>query len=211
MIKLLLPIPMEVYIAFSGGVDSMAVAHFLQRGGRKVHLLHFDHGCEYSEKIKQDCVKFATQYEMDITIGSGESDCPRGQSLEEFWRRQRYRWLRNFSENIGCKFITCHHIDDAMETSIITLLNTGESKLIPLTDRHVYRPFLTTKKEEFSKYAEKHNLPIVVDPYNNDMSKQRNYIRHNIIPHVLKTHPGYYKVLRKKYERTKQAEIVTNT
>lgn len=198
MIKLLLPIPMEVYIAFSGGVDSMAVAHFLQRGGRKVHLLHFDHGCEYSEKIKQDCVKFATQYGMDITIGNGERDCPKGQSLEEFWRRQRYRWLRGFAKQNAVKFITAHHIQDCIETWIFTTLH-GDPKLIPHTDEHLYRPFLTTEKQAFIDYAAKHNLPVVDDPYNEDLSKMRNYMRANIIPHAYHINPGLNKVIRKKY------------
>lgn len=199
MIKLLLPIPMEAYIAFSGGVDSMAVAHFLQRGGRKVHLLHFDHGCEYSEKIKQECVKFATQYEMQYSVLSWDkTKMPTDQSLEEFWRRQRYKALRGFAQIHGIKFITCHHLDDAVETWLWSAMH-GSAKLIPHTDEHLYRPFLTTEKQAFIDYAAKHNLPVVDDPYNEDLSKMRNYMRANIIPHAYHVNPGLNKVIRKKY------------
>lgn len=198
MIKIMGDIPYDVYLSFSGGVDSMAVAHFLKRGGRNVHLLHFDHGCEYSDKIKLECVNFATQFGMKYTILSGGATQPRGQSLEDFWRRQRYRALRYFARNTGIKFITCHHLDDAVESWLWSAMH-GDPKLIPYADLDLYRPFLTTEKQSFVDYAAMHGLPVVDDPYNEDLSKMRNYIRAKIIPHVYTVNPGIKKVIRKKY------------
>lgn len=200
MIKLLLPIPMEVYIAFSGGVDSMTVAHFLQRGGRKVHLLHFNHGSEHASFFQDECIKFATQYGMQYSILSWDkaNSKPSDQSLEEFWRRQRYKALRGFAKIHGIKFITCHHLNDAAETWLWSAMH-GTPKLIPYTDEHLYRPFLTTEKQSFIDYAEKHNLPVAFDPSNNDQKIMRNYMRANIIPHAYHVNPGLNKVIRKKY------------
>ena len=188
----------------------MAAAHFLMKGGRSVHLLHFDHvdhvdhGCEYSAKIKEDCVKFATQYGMKFSIFSGESKKPAGVSLEDFWRRQRYKCLRDYSDMVGEKFVTCHHLDDAVETWVWSSLH-GSPKLIPRTDKHLYRPFLTTEKQEFIDYAAKHNLSVVDDPYNEDLSKMRNYMRANIMPHAYHVNPGLKKVIRNKYLNLIQA------
>ena len=196
MFKLLVKIPRKINLAFSGGVDSLVVAHFLKRGKHDITLLHFNHGCQYSDEIERQCLERAESLSLPIVVGRAASGvCPNGMSLEDFWRRSRYKWLRSFNE----KFITCHHLDDALVSSLTSLLNTGVSKLIPIEDELVLRPFLTTKKSEFEDYAVRHGLNPVIDYYNFDMSKHRNYITHNTLPHILKTHPGYYKVIRKRY------------
>lgn len=196
MIKLLTKVPHRINLAFSGGVDSLAVAHFLKNGKRDLTLLHFNHGCEYSDQIEKECRERAESLSVPIVVKKIEDGtCPKGQSLEDFWRRSRYRWLRSFNE----QFITCHHLDDAMCSSLMTLLNTGVSSLIPVSDELVLRPFLITPKSELVNYAMRHDLVPVEDHYNTDMSKQRNYIMTNVIPHILHTHPGYYKVIRKRY------------
>ena len=196
MIKLLTKVPHRINLAFSGGVDSLSVAHFLKRGKRDLTLLHFNHGCEYSDQIEKECRERAESLSVPIVVKKiDDATCPKGQSLEDFWRRARYKWLRSFNE----QFITCHHLDDAIVTSIISLLNTGVSSLIPVKDDLVLRPFLITKKQELVDYANNHALVPVFDYYNNDMSKQRNYITENVLPHILHTHPGYYKVIKKRY------------
>lgn len=203
MFKLLTKIPRKINLAFSGGVDSLVAVHFL-RNNHDLTLLHFNHGCEYSAKIEERCVQLAHDLGVSIVVGHAETTQPvSGQSLEDFWRRGRYKFLRSFNE----QFITCHHLDDAIETSLITLLNTGSSSLIPVKDSLVLRPFLITEKKELLEYAERHDLIPVEDFYNTDMSKQRNYIRHNVIPHVLHTHPGYYKVIRKKYLQEQKSVV----
>lgn len=196
MFRLLTAIPKKINLAFSGGVDSLAVAHFLKRGKHDVTLLHFNHGCQYSNKIEEECRERAEQLELPIIVGMNDREYTKG-SLEDFWRRSRYKWLRGFNE----KFITCHHLNDAMESAIISMLNTGEVKLIPVEDKHVLRPFLITKKSDFVSYADRHCLIPVADEYNVDMSKQRNYIRFNTMPHILHTHPGFDTVIGKKYLR----------
>ena len=75
----------------------------------------------------------------------------------------------------------------------------GEGKIIPAEDETVIRPFLTTEKAEFVSYAERNGLIAVDDPYNNELDLTRNYIRHVMMPHVLKINPGIKKVIRKKY------------
>lgn len=196
MFKLLTKIPRKINLAFSGGVDSLAAAHFLKRGKHDLTLLHFNHGCQYSDEIERQCRERAESLSVPIIVGRMPEGSPnKGQSLEDFWRRARYRFLRSFPE----QFITCHHLDDAIESSIMSLLNNGVSTLIPVKDDKVLRPFLITKKSELQSYAKRHGLIEVPDPYNEDLRRQRNYIRKNVIPHILHTHPGYYKVITKRY------------
>jgi tRNA U34 2-thiouridine synthase MnmA/TrmU len=50
--KIIRPIPEKVYLACSGGVDSMVVYHFLKAGGRDVTPLYFNHGTEFGEECE---------------------------------------------------------------------------------------------------------------------------------------------------------------
>lgn len=196
MIQLLTKIPRKINLAFSGGVDSLAAAHFLQRN-HDVTLLHFNHGCEYSDEIEWNC-RHRVENHLDgvpIIVKKIEEGQPaKGQSLEDYWRRARYKFLRSFDD----PFITCHHLDDAVETWIWSSLH-GEGKLIPFKDDKVIRPFLLTEKSQLIEYARKNSLIPVGDPYNFDNSLTRNYIRANIMQHAYVVNPGLKKVIRKKY------------
>jgi tRNA(Ile)-lysidine synthase len=195
MIKLLTKIPRKVNLAFSGGVDSLAAAHFLKRGGHDLLLMHFHHGCEYSDEIETQCIERAKSLGLPISVCGIETvKPPKGQSLEEHWRRARYRFLRAYPE----QFITCHHLDDAVETWIWSSLH-GEGKLIPKQDEKVLRPFLITEKQQLVDYAKKYKLEPVYDAYNFENHLTRNYIRANIMEHAYKVNPGLKKVIKKKY------------
>ena len=193
MIRLLHKLPRKINLAFSGGVDSLSAAHFL-RNNHEVTLLHFDHGCEYSSEISRQVIRLALDLKLELVLHITDHEPrPDGMSLEDFWRRKRYNFLRRYPP-----FITCHHLDDAMETWVWSSLH-GEGKLIPSRDAEVIRPFLLTPKADLISYAERHKLVPVPDPYNEKLDLTRNYIRANIMPHALKINPGLPKVIRKKY------------
>ncbi len=190
-----------IKLAFSGGVDSLTAAHFWRRK-KNVTLCHFNHGCEYSNQIEEECRQRADDLGMPITVGHIKGECAPGQSLEDFWRRQRYAFL--YSES-GNDVVTVHHLNDTIETWVWSSLH-GEPKLIsPSQDieykgknNTLHRPFLLTPKRNLVSYAERHGLVPVTDPYNDDLHLTRNYIRTNVMPHVLKVNPGIEKVIRKK-------------
>lgn len=193
MIHLATSVPRKINVAFSGGVDSLAVAHFLSKR-HDVTLLHFNHRCPVSDQIELECR--ATAYWLGLPMKVGyldERDNSDGSSIEDVWRRGRYRFLRSHGQ-----FVTAHHLDDAVEWWIISSLH-GEGKLIPMTDELVIRPFLTTPKSEFVDYCKNNGLSAVDDPENRNQSHIRNYVRSNIMEHALVVNPGLSKVIRKKY------------
>lgn len=196
MIRILGVIPRTVNIAFSGGVDSLAVAHFLKKGGRKVTLLHFNHGCEFSDEIERQCRQQAVLLDAPIVVRAiNEPECPTGQSLEAYWRGERYKFLSVFDKD---PVITCHHLDDAVETWVWSCLH-GEGKLINYQMGNYIRPFLLNEKETFIEYARGRGLKPVDDPYNRETHLIRNYIRANLLPHAYYVNPGLKKVIKKKY------------
>lgn len=194
MFRFLVKVPNKVGIAFSGGVDSLAIAHFLKKGKKDITLYHFNHGCEYSKDIETKCHYLAVKLKLPMIVGSFNGERLKGQSLEDAWRRARYRFLRSWNEQI----ITCHHLDDAVETWVWSSLH-GEGKLIPVESGNIIRPFLTTEKTHLENYCKINELEVVEDEMNKDLHLMRNYMRANMMHHLYHINPGLRTVIRKKY------------
>ncbi|HBT09205.1 MAG TPA: tRNA lysidine(34) synthetase TilS [Leeuwenhoekiella sp.] len=195
MIRIIGKIPQRVTVACSGGLDSMSVVNFLLEGKRKVQLAYFNHDTPHSKEAEDFVKKYAAKNKLILTVGRVRGS--RGKlSLEEFWRNERYQFLTS----LGSPYvITCHHLDDVVETWLFRCFH-GNPGLIPYKrDPNIYRPFLMTEKKEFLKYAERRGLEWVEDP-SNRMTKNimRNHIRHNVIPQVAKVNPGIRTTIRKK-------------
>ncbi len=181
-------------LAFSGGVDSVAVLGFLVNGGRKPQLVVMDHGTETSKHSIELAFHYASIFSLSVLTGRITNDKPPYESLEEFWRNARYK----FFHSIQFPVITAHHLNDAMETWIFTSIN-GNPNIIPIRNKNVIRPFIINLKEEFVKYVKQHDMQYYNDKSNENLSYNRNYIRHKVMAHVTRVNPGFAKVIRKKY------------
>lgn len=184
-------IPDELYLACSGGVDSMVAFHFLSRAGRDVKCLYFNHGTEHGDIAQSFLEGFLGP---QLIVGHIDGVVPKGRSREDFWRERRYNFLDSFQDR---KVITCHHLDDQIETLIQGFVHGVIGKTICYSRGNYLRPFLKVAKSTFMDYSRRHNIQFVQDPSNNDVRHTRNRIRHNIIPELLKVNPGLYKSLAK--------------
>lgn len=199
MIKVLGKIPDSIYIAASGGLDSMACLDFLSRSkGRNIEVLHFNHGTEHSNKAEALVKKVCLKAGLKLTIGNISSSKTKGESQEEYWRRERYTFFNQFGDR---RIITCHHLNDQVENYIFTMLN-GNEMLIPYKRGNFIRPFLSTKRVDLESWAENKNVDYIEDPSNFDTRYSRNLIRHNIIPMTKIINPGIEKVIKKKVIRS---------
>jgi tRNA(Ile)-lysidine synthase len=192
MIQIQGSIPRKITIACSGGVDSMAITDFLKRS-HIVTLQFVHHLTETSEKAYHFLREYANKNNIDLNVDFIDPVIPKNTSQEEHWRNQRYSIFYNLSTPI----ITAHHLDDCVETWIWSSLN-GEGKVIPYSNMNVIRPFRLNKKSEFYNWCNRHNVPYIEDESNNDTKYMRNYIRHTMMPHILKVNPGIHKVIYKK-------------
>jgi tRNA(Ile)-lysidine synthase len=189
MIQIQGKLPRHVTVACSAGVDSMAVVDFLSRN-HIVTPIFFDHGTETSSEAREFLEeRFGSKLEVGhITRLKASSE-----SWEEYWRIQRYEWFHSFDEPV----ITCHHLDDCVETWIWSSLH-GEGKIIPYANRNVIRPFRLNRKSVFTDWCRNKNVPWVEDSSNQDVKYMRNYIRHELLPKVSVINPGIHTVVRKK-------------
>lgn len=193
MIKLTVPLPKSITIACSGGVDSMAIVDFLSRK-HDITIAHFNHGTKHGEKAMEFVARYCNNNNLPLLVGHCVTEKERGQSQEEYWRNERYRFFKGLGP-----VITCHHLDDCVETYIWSSLH-GTPKVIPLVRNNVLRPFLTTRKQDLVYWCESHNVPWIEDQSNKNTRYTRNYIRNEMMPHVLKVNPGIHTLVKKIVE-----------
>lgn len=192
MIKIQGKLSKDLVVACSGGPDSMAIVDFLSRKHNiKIHFVH--HKTDASEEAFQFLKKYSVKHEISFVYSHIDETVPNGVSQEEHWRNQRYSFFYQHKIPV----ITGHHLDDCVETWVWSCMH-GEGKIIPYTNGNVIRPFRLNRKENFYNWCHRKNIPYVEDKSNNDTKYMRNYIRHEMIPHVLKVNPGIHKVIKKK-------------
>lgn len=187
-------IPRTVFVAFSGGVDSVAVVDFLRRN-HQVSLAYVNHGDEIAKAEQTFVEQYAQQYNLPLFMKRADTDKPRDTSWEEHWRNERYRF---FHTDITGTVITCHHLDDCVETWLWNMCN-GRDQTIGYMNRNVIRPFRMTRKFEFVDWCRRKHLKWFEDPTNaNPQFATRNFIRHTLIPAALQVNPGIHTTIRNK-------------
>jgi len=185
-------LPREVTVAFSGGVDSVAIVDFL-KNNHTVNLVFINHGTETSSIAETFVTTYAENNDLALHVFSINTTVPIGVSQEEHWRNERYSIFHSFDTPV----ITGHHLDDCVEQWLFSSLH-GKGNIIPYANRNVIRPFRLNKKEEFIRWCNKRDVNWVEDKSNQDTKYMRNFIRHEILPRALLVNPGLHKVVRKK-------------
>lgn len=192
MIKIQGRLPKTIFLACSGGVDSMAALNFLRRK-HDVHVLYFDHRTRHGAEAKIFVEDYCIRNRIPFTTGEAHGTIPPGPSKEQWWREQRYAFLDRFELPV----ITCHHLDDCVETWVWSSMH-GTGKWIPYRRNRIVRPFRLTRKRDFEMWCTMHNVPWIEDDSNENIHYTRNYVRHEMMPHVLKVNPGIHKTIKKK-------------
>lgn len=180
-------IPNSVYLACSGGMDSMVCLHFLRRSGREVTCLYFHHGTEHADMARSFLEGFVGP---KLVVGHIDKVPTKGRSKEDFWREERYKFLDGYADR---KVITCHHLDDQIETFLQGVVHGRLNRTIASSRGNYLRPFLRVPKQVIADYAKRHDVLYVDDPSNLDNRYTRNRIRNNIIPELLAVNPGLHK------------------
>lgn len=193
MIKIQGTVPREVVVAVSGGADSMAVLDFL-RNNHDVSVAFFDHGTDVSKNALRFVSDYCQKNSLSMLVGrNAQVDKKPNESWEEFWRIKRYEYFHTINSTV----VTGHHLDDCVETWVWSSMH-GTGKIIPYENKNVIRPFRLTKKRDLEMWCNLKNVPFIQDETNFDTKYIRNYIRHEMMPHVLKVNPGIHKTIKKK-------------
>lgn len=191
MIKVLGQIPKgEFGVACSGGVDSMAILDFLVKGRYNPNVIYFNHNTEHGQEAEKFITEYCSQKGLRLTIG--RTDLVVTANKEKIWSDLRYEFFSKFDFPI----MTCHHLDDCVETYIFSCLR-GFQSVIPYSKKNIIRPFLLNDKSNFIDWCQKNSVPYIEDESNDCLDYSRNRIRHNIVPESMIVNPGLKSVVRK--------------
>ena len=193
-------VPQHVYVALSGGVDSIAVAYHLLRTKKLKAALWFNHNDAVAPREYAVVREFCDKNSLELHVGDASLvDVNFSTSKEKYWSDLRNTWFNQFDAPV----ITGHNLDDVVEYYLMTAFQ-GEGHYTHYRNKNVYRSYLTTPKTHLVEYAIEHNLQWFEDPTNGDVDfTPRNRIRHCILPEVLKVNPGLYNTIKRRViERT---------
>ncbi len=205
-----LPRGAALLIAVSGGQDSMALLGLLidlQRIHKwKLHVWHGDHAWHpKSKQIAQELKNWCEAKKIPFLGDRAKAGTTSNESSARNWRYQKLALSLNkiCSLNICEHVLTAHNASDRAETLLLNLargtdlagLGTLRSQR-PLDISNfgekvqLVRPMLIFNREETKSICNELNLPIWIDPSNQDNCFRRNLIRHKIIPLFEEIHPG---------------------
>ncbi|MDP3559993.1 MAG: tRNA lysidine(34) synthetase TilS [Legionellaceae bacterium] len=121
----------------------------------------------------------------------------------------------NNAENSRTKSILLlgHHADDQAETVLYRLLRgsgvDGLAAMKPCsTFQHISicRPFLSYSKAQLKQYALQQHLAYIEDESNQNLSFDRNYLRHQLLPNIEQRFPQVQQQLQKLAQHSQEAQ-----
>lgn len=176
-------------VACSGGVDSVALLHFMVRHNN-VRVLHVNHnpGNKYDDDCEALVRKLANSYCVEIDVHYIREQYTN--NVEKQWREFRQKLYRAYD----CSVYLAHSLDDQVEEYIMSMLK-GRIRFITPSRNNLRRPFLFLTKKEIYAYAQENKLTWYEDPTNYDGSNQRSICRNTIVPQALLINPGLYKTV----------------
>ncbi|WP_294956721.1 tRNA lysidine(34) synthetase TilS [uncultured Flavobacterium sp.] len=196
----------KLFLAVSGGLDSMVLLHLLSQLPYEIAVLHCNfqlRGVESfgdQEFIQDYCSQnnipiFTTHFDTEAFAKDYKL------STQVAARELRYSWFYELLEEENFDYIlTAHHADDNLETFIINLTRgTGLEGLtgIPEQNDKIIRPLLPFSREEILKYAEENKIEWREDSSNASTKYLRNKIRHNLVPVLKEINPNFLDAFQK--------------
>lgn len=204
-----------LYIGFSGGADSVCLAHQLKTFFRPneaptLRCLHIDHGLDPNSAeraVKAKHLANSLGLECEVVTLALQS-----QSNQEAVARQaRYRVFEQRLDT-GDLIATAHHQDDVAETLLLRMLRgSGVTGLSGIQATQTFglgyliRPLLTQSRGDIIAYLNEHALDWIEDPTNECLDLDRNFIRHKIMPVLQAKFPQTNAALARSAHLNRQA------
>jgi len=182
--KIELPKFKRLVVAVSGGMDSVVLAHLLR--DQNIVLAHLNHGIREEADADEQFVKdLAKKWGLECV--TEKRKMPERGNLENNARQIRYGFLEEVRKKVGADYIAvAHHFDDQIETVLMHMSRgaglRGRRGMANMTG-NIIRPLLDVSKKEIEAYLQENKLDFVEDKTNLDLNYQRNYWRHNVLPH----------------------------
>ena len=208
-----------IWVAYSGGVDSHVLLHLLASSkALPIHCLkaiHIDHSLhDDSAQWAMHCAKVASTLGVDFQSIKVEVLNSHAMGVEAAARRVRYQAIAGKLSTQDI-VLTAQHQEDQAETLLLQLLRGAGPKglsamasLSSLGEGQMMRPFLNTTQVEIMAYATEHKLDWIDDPSNSNNQFNRNYIRHEVWPLIIKRWPSASRLLSRSAQHCCEADTL---
>ncbi|MFH6994606.1 tRNA lysidine(34) synthetase TilS [Flavobacterium sp. FlaQc-48] len=196
----------KLFLAVSGGLDSMVLLHLLQQLPYEIAVLHCNFQLRGLESFgDQNFIQnYCDQHNIPVFITQFDTEAFAKDyklSTQVAARELRYSWFYELLEKENFDYIlTAHHADDNLETFIINLTRgTGLEGLtgIPEQNDRIIRPVLPFSRDEILKYAQENKIEWREDSSNASHKYLRNKIRHDLVPMLKEINPHFLNAFQK--------------
>jgi tRNA(Ile)-lysidine synthetase-like protein len=208
----------------SGGVDSIAVAHFLRYNqyisrNYNLSVLHINHNYRpQNEEMMFSVKQFCADHRIFMFHKRVHHNSTRKNFSEDYLRNCRNDIINRHFSNVlqNTAIITGHHLDDCVESYLLNCIR-GHQNYNPMSsitkfDNYVLaRPFILNTKQDFIDYCNRHDLmKYVVEDSTNSESKgsRRNMIRNEIVPILNRDNVGIRKIVKKIVTRRISLDLI---
>lgn len=201
----------KVLLAVSGGLDSMVMAQLFLKGEIPFSIAHCNYGLRGEESDGDEAFVMNWADSHNINCHVKAIDIAGSVQLEA--RNARYQWFSELASEHGYdKVATAHQLSDSLETILINLSRgTGIKGMagISVMNGNIIRPLLFAGRQMLYDYAMQQDLEWREDSSNAKTDYDRNRIRHDVVPELMKLNPSLFKSFRLTTERLNYAaEIV---
>ncbi len=188
----------KVFVACSGGVDSVVLLHVLNSFCKDVEVIHINYGLRGSESDEDEQFVRAICSQLKVPLFVKNVDTKSilsdsGGNLQEVARDIRYELFDSLlTKNEEGYVVLGQHADDQVETFFQHLARKsgvlGMACMLPIHNRYV-RPFLKVSKAELIEYAISNSIQWREDSSNQQNKYTRNKLRNVYLPLVEKEIP----------------------
>lgn len=180
-------------IGVSGGIDSMALIHWISLHKDKIpcefEVIHVDHQIhshsgQWAKFVSDWCNKWGMPCRIVPVSLAGLNN-----NLEYAARQARYKAFCHANVDT---LLLAHHANDQCENFLLKLFRgsgiKGLKSMSEITECwydntvNIIRPLLNTTRRQIEEYALQHNLAYIEDPSNGDNRYDRNYVRNRVWP-----------------------------
>lgn len=183
-----------VFVACSGGVDSMVLSELLRKQGFQLELVHVNYGLRGadSEADMQHVLTYGEKHNIPVHVQTADPKLFQ-KNTQAKAREFRYAWFNELlAQHEKCVLVLAHHSDDQVETFFLNLARkSGVMGLacMPFQRGSYLRPLLDISKKELVSFARNQGITWREDISNAKLTYKRNILRSLLLPELTALSP----------------------
>ena len=206
----------RLFVAVSGGPDSMALLHYLWSrqeidqfeliACHVHHQLRGDEADADAVYVSQFCLMYQIDFlEKKVDVKGYAKEKNMGTQLAA--RELRYQWFTELLQSPKDKLVTGHHGDDQVETMLMKMVrgtvplhSIGIPVKRQLGNGFTIRPFLGITKEKIEQYCREASITPRRDSSNDASTYTRNRFRKEVLPFLKKENQNIHLHMQRQNE-----------